>query len=621
MIRTLFLSVLATVLLAPVNPAATQADSPEVTFWESVRDSKDPDELEAYLEAFPNGEFASLARIRLKKLQRDSPAKTENATRPREDAVLPYSKVAEKGDQKALSSLYELAGKGDAQALYRLGHLYQTGQGVEKDPEKAVALFCLAQDFGSAAAEEQLDQLRPTQSAEDAPRAEPPPTLPPDSPFGEFFKEFFESNKVEDTTRSPVETNQQFCDTIDMTRAVAGGQPRGWLGARLQTVTQDIAASLGTRNATGALVASVLPDSPAEKADLQAGDVILKWDGIEVPAMRVLPFLVSVTPIGKDVDVLVYRDGGEHVFTVTVGQYSPDEIHDNAADRVSVLGLTIAQLTEEARAEYGISSEVSGVLIVGVDPGSEAASKELNAGLVIAEIMWKKVATPVQFAAQIETLLREGRSTALILVSDKNGELRFVALPLSQAIEWYRKAAETGDEAAMNALGNMYYEGKSVPTDHGEAVRWYRRAMEEGSSVARRNLARHYDKGLGVEKDVDLAAKHFFEAYVFTKAEDRLLMEMGLQQYFDDLSTETRREVQRRLRDAGVYNRAIDGKFGPATRQAIMTILEKSRPSEQPQVVPQAAPDPTPGSTDTGGNVASEVPEQLPEIEGLGTLD
>ena len=88
-----------------------------------------------------------------------------------------------------------------------------------------------------------------------------------------------------------------------------GETRRGWLGVKIQTITDDIAEASGVKENTGALVASVTPDSPAAKAGIQDGDVILKFDGKDVTSMRGLPRLVAQTPIGKDVDVELLRKG------------------------------------------------------------------------------------------------------------------------------------------------------------------------------------------------------------------------------------------------------------------------------------------------------------------------
>ena len=100
---------------------------------------------------------------------------------------------------------------------------------------------------------------------------------------------------------------------------------RGWLGVKIQSISEDIAESLGVAENTGALVAGVTPDSPAAKAGLEAGDVILKFDGKDVTTMRGLPKLVAQTPIGKSVELEVLRQGQKKTLTAAVGLLDDDE--------------------------------------------------------------------------------------------------------------------------------------------------------------------------------------------------------------------------------------------------------------------------------------------------------
>ncbi len=107
---------------------------------------------------------------------------------------------------------------------------------------------------------------------------------------------------------------------------------RGWLGVRIQMVTKDIADSLGLSTAKGALVSSVTPDGPAAKAGVQAGDVIIGFDGKEVPEMRRLPLMVAETEVDKAVDMTVFRKGKEIALKVKVGELQAKEEADNAKE-------------------------------------------------------------------------------------------------------------------------------------------------------------------------------------------------------------------------------------------------------------------------------------------------
>ena len=220
-----------------------------------------------------------------------------------------------------------------------------------------------------------------------------------------------------------------------------GETRRGWLGVRIQQVTDDIADSLGMKGARGALVAGVDERGPAKPAGIEPGDVIVKFDGREIKEMRDLPRVVADTPVGKDVEVVVVRKGKEENKTVKLGRLEDGEKAMQAAaksgepqDDKSVvkktLGLDLANLTDELRKRHKIKDSVKGVVVTGVDPGSSAAEKRLSAGDVIVEVAQEPVTSADAVQKRIDQLKKEGRKSALLLVANTEGELRFVALSL-----------------------------------------------------------------------------------------------------------------------------------------------------------------------------------------------
>jgi serine protease Do len=219
-----------------------------------------------------------------------------------------------------------------------------------------------------------------------------------------------------------------------------GETRRGWLGVRIQQVTDEIAESLGIKPARGALVAGIDDKGPAKPAGIEPGDVIVKFDGKDIKEMRDLPRVVADTPVGKDVPVLVIRKGKEETKTVKLGRLEDGEKlaalttkpDDPATAPVvkKTLGLELAGISDDLRKKYKIKDSVKGIVIVGVDAGSSAADKRLTAGDVIVEIAQEAVASADDFQAKIEKLKKDGRRTALLLVAGADGELRFVALSL-----------------------------------------------------------------------------------------------------------------------------------------------------------------------------------------------
>ena len=218
-----------------------------------------------------------------------------------------------------------------------------------------------------------------------------------------------------------------------------GETRRGWLGVRIQPVTDEIAESLGMTTAKGALVAGIIKGGPVDNGSILAGDVIIKFDGKDVKDMRDLPRVVAESPVGKAVDVLIVRKGVEQTVKVTLGRLEDGEKVADAEDdhekdqpgeiaTATVLGMTIGELNDEARKKFSISKDVSGVVITEVTAASLAAERGIAAGEVITEIAQESVATPKDVMDRISALKDQGRKNALLMLSSKTGELRFVTL-------------------------------------------------------------------------------------------------------------------------------------------------------------------------------------------------
>jgi serine protease Do len=218
----------------------------------------------------------------------------------------------------------------------------------------------------------------------------------------------------------------------------AYGKPRrGWLGVRIQGVTDEIAESLGLDKPKGALVASVSEKGPAQVAGIQPGDVILTFDGKDVTDMRRLPRLVAETPIEKSVKVTVWRKRKEHPFDVKVGEL--EESEQQAAltpgpdksqptpNTIKTLGLSLAAATPELRQKFSLADDVSGVVVTEVANDSPAGEKGVRPGDVVVEVAQEEVKNPGQVAAKIEEAKKAGRKSVLLLI-DRAGDLRFVAL-------------------------------------------------------------------------------------------------------------------------------------------------------------------------------------------------
>jgi serine protease Do len=216
-----------------------------------------------------------------------------------------------------------------------------------------------------------------------------------------------------------------------------GETRRGWLGVRIQDVTEDVAEALGLEAPRGALVSDV-PEGPAREAGMQAGDVILRFDGTEVEDTRQLVRVVANTAVGKTVRVVVNRDGTEETLRVTLGRREEaqdavpaSQTEESQEESLSgeMLGLTLSPLDDEMRESLGLSGGMDGLAVVDVDQASEAYEKGLRSGDVITEAGQSAVATVADLADRVDAAREAGRKSILLLVR-RGGDPRFVALTI-----------------------------------------------------------------------------------------------------------------------------------------------------------------------------------------------
>ena len=228
-----------------------------------------------------------------------------------------------------------------------------------------------------------------------------------------------------------------------------GQARRGWLGVRIQQVTQDIADSVGLKEPQGAMVAGVNEGGPADQAKIRAGDIILRFNNQDVKEMRNLPRIVADTPIGQEVPVTIWRDGKEHQVRATVGQL-PDEAklaattpggpgaESTRAVELSGLGLLVAPISPAMRERYSLAEEQKGVVITEVTPGSAAAERGLKPGDVIVEVQQEAVNSPADVQRRLESQRRQNRRSVLMLIQSQDGR-HWVPLPLSGGAGQERK--------------------------------------------------------------------------------------------------------------------------------------------------------------------------------------
>jgi serine protease Do len=194
---------------------------------------------------------------------------------------------------------------------------------------------------------------------------------------------------------------------------------RGWLGVRIQTVTDDLASSLGLEKAYGALVASSIPNSPAEKAGIKAGDIILNFNGKDVTEMRKLPRFVAETEVNKEVNIVVWRNEKKKTLKVSIAEMKEDKkiMAKKEADKkttlkeddISDLKIRVSQITNNIRLRQNIPEDITGLLITRVEQNSDAERKGIRPGDIIQEVNQTSVNSIEEFKGRHEFLadLRE----------------------------------------------------------------------------------------------------------------------------------------------------------------------------------------------------------------------
>jgi serine protease Do len=214
---------------------------------------------------------------------------------------------------------------------------------------------------------------------------------------------------------------------------------RGWLGVRIQPVTEEIAESLNIKPARGALVAGIDEKGPAKPAGIESGDVVVRFDGKDIKDPKDLSRVVADTPVDKEVDVVIIRKGAEETRKVKIGRLEDNDKAKEAAAKTKdeptekpvtqkALGLDLATLSKDLRTKYKVKDSVKGVIITGVDGTSDAAEKRLSAGDVIVEVAQEAVANAADVKKRVEQVKKDGKKSVLLLVANGEGELRFVAL-------------------------------------------------------------------------------------------------------------------------------------------------------------------------------------------------
>ena len=217
-----------------------------------------------------------------------------------------------------------------------------------------------------------------------------------------------------------------------------GETKRGWLGVRIQEVTKEIADVEKLNNTEGALVASVGVKSPAEKAGLKAGDIILKFDGKKIDTMRTLPKLVSNTEVGKTVKLEIWRNKKLITKKLTLGRLESSddfksenkkikpEIKTKDAE-IETLKITVRDINAKDIQERKLEKKLKGVIITSISSRSPVVGM-LREGDIIIEVQKNKVLNSKQLNQLIENIYKKGEQTLLLTIINNNNQRRYLGV-------------------------------------------------------------------------------------------------------------------------------------------------------------------------------------------------
>ncbi len=217
----------------------------------------------------------------------------------------------------------------------------------------------------------------------------------------------------------------------------SGHVQRGWLGVKIQEVNAQIAESVGLDKAGGALVLDLVKDSPAAKAGVKNGDVILSFAAKPVGAMRSLPRLVAETPVGKAVPIEIWREGKKQTLTTTIALLKDDEEQaakapakssDKAAAGEQLLGMRLSKVSDALRARYKIPAELEGLIIIDIAPGSAVLKQGLRPGDVLQQLQQTPLTSTDILRKGLEQAAKAGRNFALLRVW-RGGQSMFITVP------------------------------------------------------------------------------------------------------------------------------------------------------------------------------------------------
>ena len=216
-----------------------------------------------------------------------------------------------------------------------------------------------------------------------------------------------------------------------------GETKRGWLGVRIQEVTKEIADVEKLKKPIGALVASVGQNSPADKAGIKAGDIILEFDGKKIDTMRTLPKVVANTKVGKSVELKVWRDKKSISKRLILGRLeSSEEFKEkkaktvNKENEIETLKITVRDITSEDITSRNLKNNTKGVIIVSI-ANSSPLTNLLNVNDIIIEVQKTSVKNSSNLNNLVERIFKKGEKTLLLTIIDNNNRRRYLGVKIN----------------------------------------------------------------------------------------------------------------------------------------------------------------------------------------------
>ena len=216
-----------------------------------------------------------------------------------------------------------------------------------------------------------------------------------------------------------------------------GETKRGWLGVRIQEVTKEIAEVEKLKKPAGALVASVGENSPAEKAGIKAGDIILNFDGKKIDTMRTLPKIVASTEVGKSVELKIWRNKKLISKRLILGRLeSSEEFKERKSkvvkkeEEIESLKITVREINDKDKSSRNLDKKITGVVITNISSRSPLVN-QLSINDIIIEVQKTKIKSIFDLEKKVENIFKKGEKTLLLTIINKNNQRRYLGVKIN----------------------------------------------------------------------------------------------------------------------------------------------------------------------------------------------